>query len=56
MYQVLHVPPQEEVARKFPGFEEHSRTLHHTPTQNLKYLIFEDKRAIFTKFLLKSKK
>jgi hypothetical protein len=33
--QVLHVPPQEEVARKFSGLEEHSCTLHHTPTQHL---------------------
>jgi hypothetical protein len=24
------VPPQEEVARKFSGLEEHSRTFHHT--------------------------
>jgi hypothetical protein len=29
-YQVLHVPTQEEVARKFSGLEEHS-----TPTQYL---------------------
>jgi hypothetical protein len=32
--QVLHVPPQE-VVRKFSGLKEHSRTLHHTPTQHL---------------------
>jgi hypothetical protein len=31
---VLHVPPQK-VTRKFSGLEEHSRTLHHTPTQHL---------------------
>jgi hypothetical protein len=46
-YQVLHVPPQEEVARKFCGLEEHSRTLHHTLHM---YSLFENKRAIFTKF------
>jgi hypothetical protein len=31
LHQLLHVPPQEEVARKFFGLEEHSRMLHHTP-------------------------
>jgi hypothetical protein len=30
IYQVLHVPPQEEVSPKFSRLEEHSRTLHHT--------------------------
>jgi hypothetical protein len=30
-----YLPPHEEVARKFFGFEEHSCTLHHTPTQYL---------------------
>jgi hypothetical protein len=30
IHEVLHVPPQEEVAQKFSGLEEHTRTIHHT--------------------------
>jgi hypothetical protein len=48
-----HFPPvllklQEEVARKFSGLEDHSRTLHHT-LHNIVYSLFENKCAIFTK-------
>jgi hypothetical protein len=46
----MYLPPHEEVARKLSGLEEHSRTLHHTPTQISTYSVFENKRAIFTKF------
>jgi hypothetical protein len=52
MYQVLHEAPQEEVARKFSGLEEYSRTLHNTPISV--YSTFENKPGIFTKFELKS--
>jgi hypothetical protein len=46
-YQVLHVPPQEEVAWKFTGVEEHSRTFH---TQHNTHSILENRHSIFTKF------
>jgi hypothetical protein len=41
--------PQEEVARKLSGLEEHSRTLT-VRQHNIYVSLFENKGDIFTKF------